>query len=93
MTGETVDWKELSPGVQNFSTVINGEGLTSSDDVIVYVNYIGKWSDFSIGGNNSNSPVDIDFSFPATQDTVTGNTIKRASGELVYPRKTATAQM
>ena len=65
-------------------TVINGAGLSSTDDTIVYVNYVGKWKEFSIGGNNSNSPVDIDFSFPATQDLDSGNTIKRAAGELVY---------
>ena len=88
LTGETVDWKELAPGEYKISlTVINGEGLASSDDVIVYVNYIGKWNDFSIGGNNSNSPIDIDFTFPATQDTDSGNTIKRAAGELVYPKE------
>ena len=85
LTGETVDWKELAPGEYRISlTVINGEGLASTDDVIVYVNYIGKWSDFAIGGNTSNSPIDIDFTFSATQDTDSGNTIKRASGELVY---------
>ena len=88
LTGETVDWKELAPGEYKISlTVINGEGLASSDDVIVYVNYIGKWNDFSIGGNNSNSPIDIDFTFPATQDIDSGNTIKRAAGELVYPKE------
>ena len=88
LTGETVDWKELPPGEYKISlTVTNGEGLTSSDDVIVYVNYIGKWSDFSIGGNTSNNPVDIDFSFSVTNDDESKNTIKRATGELVYPKE------
>ena len=85
LTGETVEWKELAPGEYKIAlTVINGAGLSSTDDTIVYVNYVGKWKEFSIGGNNSNSPVDIDFSFPATQDLDSGNTIKRAAGELVY---------
>ena len=73
LTGETVEWKELAPGGYKITlTVINGAGLSSTDDTIVYVNYVGKWKEFSIGGNNSNSPVDIDFSFPATQDLDSG---------------------
>ncbi len=88
MSGETVEWKELEPGEYKISlTVTNGEGLTSTDDVIVYVSYIGKWNEFSIGGNTSNSPVDIDFSFPVTYHYDSGNTIKRAEGELVYPKE------
>ena len=85
LTGETVEWEELAPGEYKIAlTVINGAGLSSTDDTIVYVNYVGQWKEFSIGGNNSNSPVGIDFTFPATQDLDSGNTIKRASGELVY---------
>ena len=88
LTGETVEWKELEPGEYKIAlTVINGAGLSSTDDIIVYVNYVGKWNEFSIGGNTSNSPIDIDFSFPATQDLDQGNTIKRASGELVYQKE------
>ena len=48
---------------------------------------MGKWNEFSIGGNTSNNPIDIDFSFPATQDMDSGNTIKRAAGELVYQKE------
>lgn len=88
LTGETVDWKEVEPGEYKISlTIINGQGLTSTDEVTVNVNYIGKWSDFSIGGNNSNNPIDIEFSFPSSQDTTSGNTIKRAEGILVYPKE------
>ena len=88
LTGKTVEWKELGPGEYKISlTVINGEGLASTDDVIVYVNYIGKWSDFSIGGNTSNNAVDIEFSFPVTNDVASKNTIKRATGKLVYPKE------
>ena len=88
LTGETVEWKELEPGEYRISlTVINGAGLSSTDDVIVYVNYVGRWNDFSIAGNTSNNPIDIDFSFPVIQDSDSGNTIKRAAGELVYPKE------
>lgn len=85
LTGETVDWKELEPGEYKIAlTVTNGAGLTSTDETVVYVNYVGKWNDFAIGGNTSNNPIDIEFSFPATQDQDAGNTIRRAVGELVY---------
>ena len=88
LTGETVEWKELSPGEYKISlTVINGEGLASTDDVFVYVSYVGMWSDFSIGGNTSNDPVDIEFSFPVTNDAASKNTIYRAAGKLVYPKE------
>ena len=94
LTGKTVEWKELGPGEYKISlTVINGEGLASTDDVIVYVNYIGKWSDFSIGGNTSNNAVDIEFSFPVTNDVVSKNTIKRATENWFILKKTVTVQM
>ena len=68
-------------------TVTNGEGLTSTDETVVYVNYVGKWKEFAIGGNTSNSPIDIDFTFPANQDQESGNTIRKAVGELVYAKE------
>lgn len=88
LTGETVEWKEVSPGEYKIAlTVTNGEGLTSTDETVVYVNYVGKWKEFAIGGNTSNSPIDIDFTFPANQDQESGNTIRKAVGELVYAKE------
>ena len=85
LSGETVEWKEVPPGEHKIAlTVTNGAGLSSVDEVVVYVNYVAKWNDFSIGGNNSNNPIDIEFSFPVTQDQDSGNTIRKAIGELVY---------
>jgi PKD repeat protein len=85
LTGETVDWKEVKPGEYKIAlTVTNGAGLSNTDETTVYVNYVGTWNDFSIAGNTSNSPVDIDFSFPVTQEQDSGNTIRWAKGELVY---------
>ena len=85
LTGETVEWKEVLAGEYKIAlTVTNGAGLSNTDEVVVYVNYVAKWNDFAIAGNNSNNPIDIDFSFPASQDLDSGNTIRRAVGELVY---------
>ena len=88
LTGQTVEWKELEPGEYKIAlTVVNGAGLSATDELIVYVNYVGRWSDLSIAGNTSNSPADIEFSFPATQNLDSGNTIKRVAGELIYPKE------
>lgn len=85
LSGETVEWIEVPPGEYKIAlTVTNGAGLSNVDEVVVYVNYVAKWNDFAIGGNTSNNPVDIEFTFPVTQDTDSGNTIRRAVGELVY---------
>ena len=85
LSGETVEWKEVPPGEHKIAlTVTNGAGLSSVDEVVVYVNYVAKWNDFSIAGNNSNSPIEIEFTFPVTQNQDSGNTIRRAVGELVY---------
>ena len=85
LSGENVEWKEVPPGEYKIAlTVTNGAGLSSVDEVVVYVNYVAKWNDFAIGGNTSNNPIDIEFTFPVTQDPDSGNTIRRAVGELVY---------
>ena len=90
LTGETVDWKEVAPGEYKIAlTVTNGAGLSHTDEVTVHVNYVGKWNEFSIGGNTSNNPIDIDFSFHAVYNPDSGNTIKRAEGLLVYPKEDA----
>jgi PKD repeat protein len=89
-SGKTFEWKEVPPGEHKIAlTVTNGAGLSSVDEVVVYVNYVAKWNDFSIGGNNSNNPIDIEFSFPVTQDQDSGNTIRKAIGELVYLKEDA----
>ena len=90
LSGETVEWKEVTAGEYKIAlTVTNGAGLSSVDEVVVYVNYVAKWNDFAIGGNTSNNPVDIEFTFLVTQDTDSGNTIRRAVGELVYLKEDA----
>ncbi len=93
LTGETVEWKEVLAGEYKIAlTVTNGAGLSNTDEVVVYVNYVAKWNDFAIAGNTSNSPIDIDFSFPASQDLDSGNTIRRAVGELVYLKEDGDCQ-
>ena len=90
LSGEAVEWKEVPPGEHKIAlTVTNGAGLSTTDEVVVYVNYVAKWNEFAIGGNTSNNPIDIEFNFPVTQDSDSGNTIRRAVGELVYLKEDA----
>ena len=90
LSGQTPEWKDVSPGEYKIVlTVINGQGFTDTDDVVVNVNYVGVWPDFEIGGTNSNTPVDMEFTFSVSQHSDSGNTIRRAVGELVYPNTDA----
>lgn len=87
LSGENAEWKDVAPGEYKIAlTVTNGVGLTDTDETVVYVNYVGRWSDFEIGGNTSNAPIDMEFSFPVVQDSDASNTIRRAVGELNYPK-------
>ena len=62
LSGEEVDWTDVAPGEYEVSlTIVNGGGMTDSTKMKVYVNYAAFWKDFEIGGNTSNSAVDINF--------------------------------
>ena len=88
LSGEVVQWTGISPGEYKISlTVVSDSGLSNTEEFRVYVNYIGTWNNFTIGGNNSGNPSDIDFTFNVTQNSNSGNTIKRAQGELIYPKE------
>ena len=87
-TGETYEWKEVEPGEYKISlTVTNGADYSDTDQVVIYVNYVGKWNDFQIGSSPGQDPTDIEFKLPVTQDVDNGNTIRRALGELEYPKE------
>ncbi|MDP6869879.1 MAG: PKD domain-containing protein [Candidatus Poseidoniaceae archaeon] len=87
-SGETVEWKEVEPGEYKISlTVTNGADYTDTDEVVVYVNYVGQWNEFQIGGGSGNNPTDMEFKFSVTQDVDNGNTIRRSIGELIYPKE------
>ena len=88
LEGESVEWKDIAPGKYLIAlTVTSGQGLTSTDESIVYVNYAGRWTDISIAGNTSGSAIEIDFSFDVNYDVESGNKIKRAEADLVYPQE------
>ena len=88
-----MEWKDVAPGEYKIAlTVTNGAGLVDTDETIVYVNYVGQWKDFSIGGNNSNSAVEIEFDYIVVNDNNAGNTIRRSQAELVYPKEDSDCQ-
>ena len=88
LSGEVVQWTSISPGEYKISlTVVSDSGLSDTEEFRVYVNYVGTWNNFTIGSNNSGNPSDIDFTFNVTQNTTSGNTIKRVEGELIYPKE------
>jgi len=86
LTGESPSWKNVAPGKYEINlTVTDGEGLSANDKVYVYVNYVGKWSDFQINGNTSNKAVDLDFEFSVSYNTESNNKLRRIQAELTYP--------
>ena len=90
LSGETIAWTELAPGEYKIQlTVTNGAGMSDSDAKTVYVNYVGKWSEFEMAPNSTQQqdPEDLDFEFSVTYDTDSGNTIRKAQIELIYPQQ------
>ena len=90
LSGETIEWASLAPGEYKIQlTVTNGAGLSDSDAKTVYVNYVGKWSEFEMAPNSTQqtNPEDLDFELSVTYDTDSGNTIRKALIELIYPQQ------
>jgi len=88
-SGETIAWAELAPGEYKIQlTVTAGGGMSDTDAVTVYVSYVGKWSDFEMASNGTQDEYkDLDFEFSVIYDTDSGNTIRKAQMELIYPQQ------
>ena len=87
-SGETIDWSNVEPGEYEINlNILNSAGMTDSDSIKVFVNYAGQWSDFEMGGNNSNNAQTLDFDMTVFYDKDKGNTIRKAVGELTYPQQ------
>jgi PKD repeat protein len=87
LTGEDIEWTNVKPGEYELHlTIENSAGLTDSDSIKVYVSYAGKWSDFEMGGNTSGNAVTLDFDLNVVYEKDNGNTIRKAVGELTYPK-------
>ena len=88
-TGETYTWKDMPPGKWEVQlTVTDDRGLQDSDEVIVYINYVGEWTDFTVGRNASGSENILEFEFNTVyEDSPSVNKVKRIDFELTYPQK------
>ena len=86
--GETFEWTERSPGKWKVQlTVTDDQGMIDTEQVWVYINYVGVWKDFSIDANNSPDQSDnpeIDFTYPSTFDAPGRNKPSRIEFYLVY---------
>ena len=88
-TGETYTWKDLPPGKWDVQlTVTDDRGLQDSDEVTVYINYVGEWIDLTVGRNASGSDNTLEFEFDAIyDDSPSVNKVKRIDFELTYEKK------
>ena len=86
--GETYQWTDRSPGKWKIQlTVTDDQGMIDTDQIWVYINYVGVWNDFSIDGNfsgdQSNNP-EIEFTYPSIFDAPARNKPSRVEYYLVY---------
>lgn len=89
LSGKTVDWNNVAPGEYEVGlTVINNVGMSDSETIDVFVNYAGYWEDFEIGGTSTpNGSVELDFDVVINYDKESGNTIRKLTSELSYPKE------
>ena len=94
-TGETIEWENLPSTGEAISagaweirlTVVDNNGLTSSDDTKVYVSYRGVWSDFEIDRRLGNDPIIMSWDYPVTYDSETNDKIRYLRLKLIYPQE------
>ena len=79
LTGERPTWQGVPPGEYDIALNVEDEnGMTAKDEVTVFVNYVGLWSDMDIGPNRTSGAPTIEFTFPVAYDRDSGNTIRKA---------------
>jgi len=89
-TGETYTWKDRGPGKWEVQlTVTDDQGLTDKDEVTVYINYVGEWTDFTLprrNGSNDDNWKEFEF-VTVYEDSPSVNRLKRAEFQLTYAKK------
>jgi len=94
-TGESIEWETLPSTGDAITagawevrlTVVDNNGLTSSDDAKVYVSYRGVWSDFEIDRRLGNDPIIMSWEYPITYDSETNDKIRYLRVKLIYPKE------
>ena len=86
-TGETFDWTDRPAGTWLIGLmVIDSNGLSSSEDIKVHVNYRGVWKDFVID-RRIQDPIIMTWDFPVTYEDEGANRIRYLRVKLIYPAK------
>ena len=87
--GKTYTMENVAPGYYPIKlTVIDNNGLTDEDEVVVYVNWKATWEEMTVGRNLSNSDNDVDFQFTAfyTSDSKTKErNVRSVEAWVVHP--------
>ncbi|HJN55300.1 MAG TPA: hypothetical protein QF646_02805 [Candidatus Poseidoniales archaeon] len=87
--GVTHKMTGLSAGVYPIAlTVVDNNGLDDRHETMVYIDWIGQWSEMTVGRNDSQSDNDVDFVFTATYDSSpTTKNIRRVEIIAIYPEQ------
>ena len=84
-TEKTYEWKDVEIGEYEVQlTVINNEGNSAQQQVMVYVEYKGDWGELFINGNQTDNG-ELVFETTLHYDRDTNNKIKRVDILLIYP--------
>jgi len=82
---KTYEWKDVEIGEYEVQlTVINNEGHSSQQQVMVHVQYKGDWEDLHINGNQTDNG-ELVFETTLHYDRDTNNKIKKVDILLIYP--------
>ncbi|MEK9865848.1 MAG: PKD domain-containing protein [Candidatus Thalassarchaeaceae archaeon] len=85
-TGQVVTFEKTGGAFEVKLTVTSSNGLTDTDEMMVYVNYRGEWKDFIIDAS-INDPVEMAWDFPVTYDADGKDRIRYLRVKLEYPQE------
>ena len=85
-TGQSISFEKTGGAFEVKLTVTSSNGLTDSDEMMIYVNYRGEWKDFIIDAS-INDPVEMAWEFPVTYEADGKDRIRYLRVKLEYPQE------
>ena len=85
-TGEVVNVERTGGAFEVRLTVTSSNGLTDSDNIVIYINYRGEWRDFIIDAS-INDPIEMAWDFPVKYNTESKDKIRYLRVKLDYPQE------
>lgn len=83
--GSVANLQDISPGARTVQLkVTDNNGLTHYDEIRIYVNYRGTWTDFDIVGQSGDEPTFMSWEFPLSYDQEKNNKIRYLRLKLTY---------